>query len=1021
MERRQFLEYAGRLGAGLGIAAPLLGTETLLATEAQSANHQPGNTELKAPTLAFSLDGEWLIVTDPKNVGREQRWFSQPQAGAKTTRVPSIIQETYPSYHGVVWYWRKFQAEPHPYADGRYLLRFNEVDYTADVWLNGEHLGSHEGADTPFVLDATKAIRPGQSNDLAVRVLNPGDERIDGMVLVETPHLDKAVNYTNGNVYDYGGILESVDLLLTPAIRITDVYVRPNWKTGMVQISVTLLNASNKSHQARLRFAVAGADIGQALSIDAVAADVKPGDNVINHEIEIKNHQLWDLETPYLYRLSVTVDAPGVEGSHAASTNFGFRDFRIVNGYFRLNDRRVFVRCTHTGNHTPFSINIPPPGFPDMLRRDLFYAKASGYNTIRFISGVAHPYQLDMCDELGLLVYQESRAAWLLKDSPEMKRRYEIAVREMILRDRNHPSVAMYGMLNETEDGPIFREAVSALPLVRSLDETRLVLLSSGRFDGHLEIGSANNPGSHEWEPTWGKEAPGASHIEMKYPSGIGSGDFHLYPIVPQTPEVNEMMRTLGHDSKPIFLSEYGIGSMMDVMHEARMFEQAGIREDADDYVLMRSMADRFVADWERFGMESAYPYPETLLQESQKAMARHRLLGFNLIRSNPKFCGFNLTGMLDHGMTGEGIWRFWRDWKPGAFDAVQDGWAPVRWCLFVEPTHTYIGRPITLEAVMANEDVLRAGDYPARFRVWGPNGVAWDRQSSIHIPDVPVGQDGPLAVPVLKEDVVLNGPAGTYKLVPYIDRKISPPDTSWEFHLSDPASLPHVDATVTSWGVPDSAVSWLKSHGVTVMPFSSAASANREIILVGNVSTESQPSDWKELATRMAKGSVVVFLSPKAFKREKESAAWLPLARKGRVYEFSDMLYHKECVAKPHRVFEGLQGNGMLDMYYYGPMWPHYLFDGQDTPSEVIATAFATGYSTPGGYASGVLLGSYKFGAGQFIVNTFPMLDYIDKHPVADRLLLNLIQFAARSVQGSMAQLPGDFQAQLRSIGYSD
>ena len=75
--------------------------------------------------------------------------------------------------------------------------------YTADVWLNGEHLGGHEGADTPFVLDATKAIHPGQDNHLAVRVLNPGDDRIDGMVLAETPHLDKAVHYTNGNVYDY--------------------------------------------------------------------------------------------------------------------------------------------------------------------------------------------------------------------------------------------------------------------------------------------------------------------------------------------------------------------------------------------------------------------------------------------------------------------------------------------------------------------------------------------------------------------------------------------------------------------------------------------------------------------------------------------------------------------------------------------------------------------------------------------------------------------------------------------------
>jgi len=1024
MQRRKFLEFAGWLGAGMGIAGPLLGAEALRAipsTGQQSANNQSGKTEATAPTLAFSLDGEWSIVTDPRNLGRDEGWFRAPRPDAKTTPVPSIIQETYPAYHGVVWYWRKFQAEPHPYTDGRYLLRFNEVDYTADVWLNGEHLGGHEGADTPFVLDATKAIHPGHDNHLAVRVLNPGDDRIDGMVLAETPHLDKAVHYTNGNVYDYGGILESVELILTPAIRITDAYVRPDWKTGMVQIRVAVLNASDKPHHARLRFAVAGASVGQALAIDSVSADVKPGENVVNHEIEIKNHQLWDLETPYLYRLSVTSDAPGVEGSHEVSTNFGFRDFRIVNGYFRLNDRRVFVRCTHTGNHTPFSINIPPPGFPDLLRRDLFYAKASGYNTIRFISGVAHPYQLDMCDELGLLVYQESRAAWLLKDSPQMKTRYEIAVREMILRDRNHPSVAMYGMLNETEDGPIFREAVSALPLVRSLDETRLVLLSSGRFDGHLEIGSASNPGSHEWEPTWGKEEPGAGHVAMKYPSGLGSGDFHLYPTVPQTPEVNEMMRTLGHDSKPIFLSEYGIGSMMDVMHEARMFEQAGIRDDAEDYVLMRSMADRFVADWERFGMASAYPYPEMLLQASQKAMARHRLLGFNLIRSNPKFCGFNLTGMLDHGMTGEGIWRFWRDWKPGAFDAVQDGFAPVRWCLFVEPTHTYIGRPITFEAVMANEDVLRPSDYPAIFRAWGPGGVAWERQSSIHIPSVPAGQDGPLSVPVLKEEVVLSGPAGAYKFVPYIDRNISPPDTSWEFHLSDPASLPRLDAAVTTWGVPDDSASWLKSHGVTVAPFSGTAPGSREIILVGNVSAESQASDWKELAARMARGSVVVFLSPKAFKRDKETGARLPLAKKGRVYEFSDMLYHKECVAKPHPVFEGLQGNGMLDWYYYGPMWPHYLFDGQDTPSEVIAAAFATGYSTPGGYASGVLLASYKFGAGQFIVNTFPMLDYIDKHPVADRLLLNLIQYAATSVQGPTVPLPADFQATLKEIGYAE
>jgi hypothetical protein len=205
----------------------------------------------------------------------------------------------------------------------------------------------------------------------------------------------------------------------------------------------------------------------------------------------------------------------------------------------------------------------------------------------------------------------------------------------------------------------------------------------------------------------------------------------------------------------------------------------------------------------------------------------------------------------------------------------------------------------------------------------------------------------------------------------------------------------------------------------------SGSAPDKREVILVGDVAAQSESyelqANWRELAARMARGSFVIFLSPRAFRRNKETSAWLPLTNKGRVYEFSDNLYHKECVAKPHPVFEGLQGDGILDFYYYGPMLPHYLFDGQDTPAEVIAAAFATGYATPGGYASGVLLGSYKFGAGRFMLNSFPILENIDKHPAADRMLLNLIQYAASSSNGPASALPGDFQSQLKAIGYAD
>ncbi len=752
MQRRRFLQLASRLGAFLGVAAPRLHS---LAPRKKTAEGPH--------TLSVTLDSGWLITTDPDNVGRDQSWFRAPQPGAKATRVPSVLQETFPAYHGLAWYWLQFKPQPQPFANGRYLLRFNSVDYLADVWLNSVHLGSHEGSETPFVLDATDLIRPGTDNTLSLRVLNPDNQPIDGIVLAETGHRNKVVRFGNGSSFDYGGILLPVELLLTPAVRIASLHIRPDWKTGRVKIDCELNNTSPRTHTAQVSFSIARTTRDAPLLTDAASFTVPAGDSTVHHEMQIEDYQLWQLDDPCLYRLQARLQTTDGEEIHETSSCFGFRDFRVVDGYFHLNGRRIFLKSTHTGNHVPFGQVVPIPGYPDLLRRDLLYAKASGFNMVRYISGLAYPDELSMCDELGLLVYEETLAAWLLGDSPKMKERFESCVREMILRDRNHPSVAIWGMLNETKDGPVFREAVSALALVRSLDETRLVLLSSGRFDGHLDIGSVSNPGSSAWEPTWGEEAPGAPIVEMKYPSGVGSGDFHLYPKVPQTPEVNHMMRTLGQNSKPVFLSEYGIGSMMNVIHEARMYQQAGIREDAEDFVLMRSMADRFAADWSRFAMETAYPYPETLLEMSQRSMAHHRLLGFNLIRSNPKLCGYNLTGMLDHALTGEGLWRFWRDWKPGVFDAVCDGWAPVRWCLFAEPGHTYLGRPVSLEAVLANEDTLHPGTYPVQFRVLGPNGSAWQRESSVSIPET----NAPLAVPVLKEEVVLQGTGGYVRAGP--------------------------------------------------------------------------------------------------------------------------------------------------------------------------------------------------------------------------------------------------------------
>ncbi len=124
-------------------------------------------TQAAAPTMrssaVVSLDGpSWLLATDPKNVGREQKWWKGPTADAKPTKTPSIIQDVFPGYHGVAWYWRDFTPPANPHAGGRCLLRFWQVDYLADVWVNGVHVGRHEGSEDPFVFDVTDARQAGR-------------------------------------------------------------------------------------------------------------------------------------------------------------------------------------------------------------------------------------------------------------------------------------------------------------------------------------------------------------------------------------------------------------------------------------------------------------------------------------------------------------------------------------------------------------------------------------------------------------------------------------------------------------------------------------------------------------------------------------------------------------------------------------------------------------------------------------------------------------------------------------------
>ena len=287
---------------------------------------------------------------------------------------------------------------------------------------------------------------------------------------------------------------------------------------------------------------------------------------------------------------------------------------------------------------------------------------------------------------------------------------------------------------------------------------------------------------------------------------------------------------------------------------------------------------------------------------------------------------------------------------------------------------------------------MLKPGEYPAWFRIFGPNGLVWEKKTVIKIPETPE-----LSTPAIKETITLNGPAGQYTFAATLERGGAPTGGRLVFNVSNQDALPKMSGEIVQWGIGQKANDWLANHGLTCKAFSADTTGKNEIILVGNPDNpEKEPALWDAVKQRIEKGARVIFLSPQVFKNNKAAITWLPLKNKGGCRSFNDWLYHKACVANRHPVFDGLQGPGYMDWDYYGPVIPHDIFEGQDTPDETIAAAFATGNSSyPTGYGSSLLIALYKSGEGWFILNTPSIVENLDVHPAADRLLVNLIHYA--------------------------
>ena len=967
-----------------------------------------------------------IYIADSANVGRQNDWFKTPPvSNSKLTPIPWVIQDIFHDYHGVAWYWCEFDTPKNPHSGGRYLLKFNAVDYLADVWVNGKSIGSHEGSETPFEFDVTDQLIQGGKNLLVVRVLNPTYRPIDGIALKETPSSLKNYPYGSNAVYNSGGIIGDVKLLVVPAVRLSDLCVVPDWKTGKIKIQTTILNTQSKETSSSLSFKISEARTGLTVALENYTHKIEPGSNFVEAEIPVPDHKLWCPDEPMLYFITASVETN--TSIDDRSVRFGFRDFRFENGYFRLNGKRFFLKGSNFSTHYPVGYTVPLN--EDMLRGDLINMKTLGFNFVRIPFGCPNPRVLDIYDELGIMVHQEHYGSWQMGEYEKLKsarpigseiimlKRFENSIRDVVTRDRNHPSIIMWGILNEMSDGAIFREAVKLLPSLRVIDPSRIFVLNSGRFDRVKEIGSMSNPGSMTWD--------------IRYDELY---DWHPYVWIPYSPKtLDELSGRSNTFSQKLYISETGLCAPIDLPSELGDYQQRG-KEQSEDALYFKRQYDKFITDWRKFDLSSCWTRPEDYIKDAYKTANSLRETAEAAIRSNPSLIAYTPTNSVADYSMGESVATNFRRLKPELIGSVLLANSSLRWCLSTEPQSIYSGDRIKLRVSFSNLDILQPGKYPATIQVVGPDmKPVFDKRVLVNIPQIINGEEPPFAHVVMTEDIYVKGAAGSYQFLATLDKGGTAIGGKTEFYVTDPNALPKMPHEIVLCGIDTVVSKWLQEHNVKIHRFDHANQSKRQLILITGKAQDS--ITMLSIVRQMAGGSVALFLSPSTLKSGENTTRWLPLANKG-VIESMDAVagyYRADRWAKSHPIFDGMPSGGMINYKYFRNIisqnalsqeysirgkGPHTFDEANSSltyPLETVCGATRISHT----YCSGIHIGIWNFGQGQFIVNTLLIGENLGKDPAADRLFCNMLNFASQGMNKPMTKLPENFDQQLIEIGY--
>jgi beta-glucuronidase len=404
-----------------------------------------------------SLNGDWKVIVDQTGIGdRRQVWlereperktdffeYSFDESASMT--VPGdfntqMIEITY--FEGIVWYKKEFVHSKK--SNKRTFIHFGAVNYLADVYLNGEIIGSHEGGFTPFQFEITDKVKNGK-NALIVKV--------------NSKRLKNGLPGLGFDWFNYGGITRDVHLIETNKTFIEDYHIQLAKGAESKVAGWVKLNGALQAEKIKIRIPELDFEYETTSNKDGLA------------EVDFSStFELWSPENPKLYTVIIENQDDIVEDE------IGFRSIEIRNSEVYLNGRPIFLKAVNIHEENPLK------GAKAHSKEDalvlLDWAKELGCNMVRLAHYPHSEHMVKLAEKMGLMVWSEIPVYQHIEFSdPEVPQKMDLMMKEMIRRDRNRCGVVIWSLSNETYSSTANRSdaLIELTRQCRLLDSTRLI------------------------------------------------------------------------------------------------------------------------------------------------------------------------------------------------------------------------------------------------------------------------------------------------------------------------------------------------------------------------------------------------------------------------------------------------------------------------------------------------------------------------------------------------------------------